>query len=259
MLCGREHTDLGRVACLAEGDVALAISRGGAAKRYAYSDPNEDGVAFAHGPGGLLLAVADGHGGHEASEQVVKDLLGWAADWTLESLPPEPWEQAAAGFIERSHDSIRARGASGGNPDARTTLSFALVRPGEDWWAWASVGDSHVFGMSAEEAVECGPSEGKLLFLGAPMRESNELGLRLGREPLAGVRGLVLSSDGLSERGIGVADPARAVCEALATAGGHAPPLVPLETARALVEIALAAHRRHDAGDNIACAVWLRS
>ena len=258
VLLGREHTDIGRVACVAEGSLALAISRGGAAKRYAYRDPNEDAVGFAHGPGGVMLAVADGHGGHEAAEQAVNAVLGLAADWTGVSLPQEPWEHAAARFVARTHDAIRERGVRGGRPEARTTLGFALARPAEDWWAWASAGDSHIFRMAAEDAIECGPNTGKLLFLGTPMHEADELGLRVGREPLNGVRGLALSSDGLSERGIGVADPPGAVREAMATGAGYAPGLRPLETARALVETALAAHRSQDAGDNIACAIWLR-
>ena len=106
------------------------------------------------------------------------------------------------------------------------------------------------------------PIEGKLLFLGAPMRESDELGLRIGHEPLTGVRGLALSrATGLSERGIGVADPAasrpgRALQPAADT---HPAELRPArDRPGAGGNHALASHRSHDAGDNIACAVWLR-
>jgi serine/threonine protein phosphatase PrpC len=243
---------------LAEGSLALAISRGGAVKRYRYSEPNEDAVGFAHGPGGVMLAVADGHGGYEAAEQAVDEVLALAAEWIDAALPGEPWEDAAARFVAHTHDAIRARGVRGGRPEARTTLGFALARPAEDWWAWASAADSHVVGIAREAVSEVGPNPGKLLFLGSPMREADELGLRVGREPLTGVRGLALASDGLSERGIGVDDPPRAVGDALATGARHPPGVRPLETARALVEIALASHRDHDAGDNIACAIWLR-
>ena len=59
VLRGREHTGIGQIACVAEDELALAISRGGAAKRYAYKDPNEDAAGFATGTGGRLLAVAD--------------------------------------------------------------------------------------------------------------------------------------------------------------------------------------------------------
>lgn len=258
VLRGRDHTGIGRVACLAEGALGLAISRGGATKRYAHRDPNEDAVGFAHGPGGVVLAIADGHGGHQASEQAVEELIALAADWTGPTQPPEPWEHAAARFVTRIHDAIRAAGASGGNPGARTTLSFASIRPLEDRWAWAAVGDSHVFRLAGDDAVECGAGDGAPRFLGSPAREGDELDLRLGHEPLPGMRGLVLVSDGLSERGIGVADPPGAVAEAVALGARHPLHLRPLESARTLVEIALDSHRRHDAGDNVACAIWLR-
>jgi hypothetical protein len=257
-LRGQEHTGIGRLACLSEGAAALALSRGGAPKRYAYADPNEDATGFALGPGGALLALADGHSGHQASEQAVGELLARAAGWLAEAPSEEPWEHAAARTVAEVHDAIRARGARGGNPASRTTLCFALIRPAEDVWAWASVGDSHVFRLSADPAVECGPHSGKNAFLGSPSRESDELGLRSGHEPLVAVQGVALASDGLSERGIGVADPPAAVAEAAAAGTAHAPHLRPLETARALAEIAMASHRRQDAGDNIACAVWIR-
>jgi len=258
-LRGQDHTGIGRIACVAEGSVALALSRGGAAKRYAYVDPNEDAVGFALGPGGLVLVVADGHGGHQASERAIGELLAHAAGWTGQRPPDVPWEHAALHAVEKVHDGIRARAARGDPPGSRTTLSFALVRPAEDYWAWASVGDSHVFRVSDEPTIECGPNTGKLLFLGAPSREADELGLRLGHEPLIGVRGLALASDGLSERGIGVADPAAAVTDAVTRGAVHPLELRPLETARALTETSLDSHRKQDAGDNIACAVWLRS
>ena len=258
VLRGRDHTGVGRIACLAEGAVALAISRGGAAKRYSYVDPNEDAVGFATGPGGVLLAVADGHGGHEASEQVVGELLTHAAGWIGERPWSEPWEHAAGDAICRLHDGVRYRAAGGVNPESRTTLSFALVRPAEDLWAWASVGDSHIFRVSDEPTLECGPHSGKLLFLGAPTREGDDLGLRCGQEALARVRGLALVSDGISERGIGVADPPAAVTRAIEAGMRHPTELRPLETARTLAEIAVASHRDQEAGDNVACAFWLR-
>src|SRR3972149_99852 len=67
LLHGREHTKIGAVAALAEGRCAIALSRGGYAKGYVHRDPNEDAAAFAFGAEGMLLAVADGHGGHEAA------------------------------------------------------------------------------------------------------------------------------------------------------------------------------------------------
>ena len=77
-------------------------------------------------------------------------------------------------------------------------------------------------------------------------------------EPLAGTQALVLVTDGLSERGIGVADPARAVADALAAARAEKSDLRPLHACKGVTEAAMEAQRRNNAGDNIATALlWL--
>ena len=83
LLRGRDHTRLGITAAVAEGRAAIALSRGGAPKSYRYRDPNEDVALFAEGEGGILLAVADGHGGCDAAETAVEKLLAsFAPAWT---------------------------------------------------------------------------------------------------------------------------------------------------------------------------------
>ena len=79
--------------------------------------------------------------------------------------------------------------------------------------------------------------------------------VRSGQNSLADTRAMILSTDGLSERGIGVDLPEAAVLEAVDRAARLDADLAPLETARHLVELALEAHRRHKAGDNMATAV----
>ena len=51
LLRGREHGLLGAVDAIAEGNAAIALSRGGAAKRYAYREPNEDAAAAGNATG----------------------------------------------------------------------------------------------------------------------------------------------------------------------------------------------------------------
>ena len=69
---------------------------------------------------------------------------------------------------------------------------------------------------------------------------------------------MLLVTDGISERGIGVDAPEAAVLESVERAGRAESQLRPLEAARTAVELALAAHRRNGAGDNVASAVvWL--
>jgi serine/threonine protein phosphatase PrpC len=259
LLHGREHTKLGAIAALAEGSCAIALSRGGFAKGYAHRDPNEDSAAYAFGPDGALLAVADGHGGHEAAAQALDTLLSRFAEAWTDAAPLGPtWPARAGEALEQLHGEIVATGTRGGNPEARTTLALALARPGEDLLLFASVGDSHVFVARAAEAVDLAQRrDARPAYLGSPSLAPAELVAMalIGSVPLSGTRALALATDGLSEQGIGVAAPRTAVLEVLARVARTGPDLQPLEVARGLVECALAAHRVQRSGDNVATAV----
>jgi len=263
VLRGDEQTLLGGISAIAEGDAAIVVSTGGARKRYASVDPNEDAAAFAIGEGGILLMVADGHHGREAAE--------WAVERTLERSAPL-WTAPNAGDLDRDWAEVAAeafldanavildRAARGGRAKARTTLALALVRPREDLLAWAAVADSLVFRVAESEARALAPTGPARVFLGAPAE--TEASLRphfaVGRESLAGARAVVLATDGLSERGVGVESPEATLLAAANRVRRADPAARPLELARGLVEDALAAHRRHRAGDNVATAcVWL--
>ncbi len=260
VLRGREHTKLGAVAALAEGRCAIALSRGGFAKGYRYRDANEDAAAFALGPAGALVAVADGHGGCEAAELALTKLFeGFGEAWTGPGALASRWAQTAGDAIAEIHAEIVERGTTGGNPEARTTLALALARPGEDLLAFAAVGDSHVFVADAATAFDLVAAEGTPTYLGSPSLEPGDLRARavIDARPLADARAVALATDGLSEHGIGVAAPELAVIEALARAERSRPDVWPLETARSLVECALASHRRNRSGDNVAAAVLI--
>jgi serine/threonine protein phosphatase PrpC len=259
LLRGSEHGLVGGVASLAAGRAAIALSRGGAAKQYAHRDPNEDAAAFADGSGGVLLAVADGHWGCAAAELALATLLArFASPWTAAAPPGAQahWRDAARDALVALNDEIRRRLAAGVADWPRTTLALALVRPAEDWLGVASLGDSHAFRVDARGGADLA-DEAAPAFLGdAPERVAR--GIRAEAHRLAGTRALVLATDGLSERGIGVADPAAAVAECAAAAARAAPELRPLELARAVVERALAAQREQGAGDNVAtAAIWI--
>ncbi|MEE2677592.1 MAG: PP2C family serine/threonine-protein phosphatase [Myxococcota bacterium] len=253
-LRGREHFGLGRVACIAEGPCAIAISQGGAAKTYAHKDPNEDCAAFAHADGTTLLVVADGHAGTEAAELAIDKLIeANAPTWLAPDFSDAGWEEQARGAMAAVHAEIVARSVQTGS-ESRTTVSFALVSPRANRLTWASAGDSHVFRVG-EKSEELGPAQGALHFLGSPAQTADDLVVRCGTASLAGASAVVLATDGLSEHNIGVADPAAAAREATEAAQEAERALRPLAAARGLAEIALAAQRGHRAGDNIATAV----
>lgn len=258
VLRGRDHTGEGRIAAIAEGRTVVALSRGGAPKVYAHKDPNEDGAGFARGDGGDLLVVADAHGGHEAAELAVDVLIErFAPEWTTSSGLLTPWPELARRAAGEANAAILDRAARGGNLESRTTLAFALVRPREDLLGWASVGDSHVFRVDASETVELTPAGREPVhFLGSPSRTLESLEIHIDSQALGATRALVLATDGLSECGIGVDNPQEAVSAAVAHAELARPELRALVAARHLVEQALAAHRRHHAGDNVATSVY---
>lgn len=261
LLRGREHTHLGTVAAVAEGRAAIALSPGGAAKTYLHTDPNEDAAVFAEGEAGWLVAVADGHGGFEAAEVALEHLLqNPAHDWTAVAQAEEAWRRQASAVLADAHRQIQEERSAA--KVSSTTLALAVAAPGAGRLFWAFVGDSHIFRVRGDQVVDLTASDttARRFFLGDP-RASEERVRELcaaGVEPLAGVRALVLATDGLSEEGIGVQDPPAAVLEAVEQASRHPLELRALEVARGLVECALEAHRRNPSGDNAAvAALWL--
>jgi len=260
LLRGREHPWLDAVDAVAEAHAAIALSRGGARKRYPHTEPNEDAAGFALGAEGAFVAVADGHGGFEGSEVTLEHLLGGpAAQWTEApgALDADGFRRQALAALLDANDAVhRERGGR----VARTTVSFAVLLRAPLRLLHAAVGDSHLFVAGAAGVREVAPAAQPVGFLGMASESVEALApvVRIGEEPLAGVRAVVLVTDGLSEKGVGVADPAAAVAEAVrhaerAPAGSRA-----LEVARDLAESALAAQRRQRSGDNVAVAVlWL--
>jgi protein phosphatase 2C-like protein len=261
LLRGRDHLLLGAAAALAEQQVAIALSRGGAPKNYSHRDPNEDACAFAWTEHASLVAVADGHWGSAGAELALDRLLArHAARWTS----PSPIALADRWFLEAPdvvldlHQALLLAG--GADVVGRTTLAIALVRPREGWWATLLVGDSHVFAVNGASAREPSPAaEDQVIFVGDPRldRAGFERGVRCVLDHGA-PHAIVLATDGLSEAGIGVTDPARAVAEGVGAARAQPAGARPLAAARGVLERALEAQRGNAAGDNVATAcVWL--
>jgi len=263
LLRGREHLDLGAVDAIAEGRAAVAISMGGARKAYAHTDPNEDAAAFALGRAGALLAVADGHRGFEASEVLLEHLLHHPApQWTEPGgVTAEAWTRHALAVLCDANAEILRERLHSEHGDARTTLALALVLPAQGLLLHAAVGDSHLFRVGREAVEDLAAPEGPEAFFlghGPETPESLARKARIGVCRLEETRALVLATDGLSEKHVGVEDPSATVAEVTRAAREAAPDRRALEAARGVLEAALAAHRRNPSGDNAAVAVmWL--
>ena len=260
ILRGSESQIIGGVSVVSEASAAISLSQGGFKKRYSHADPNEDAAAFALGEAGVLLAVADGHNGCNAAESAIDELMLRAGAILAcdRNTSDEWWKKTFMETIGAIQTALVSRVAQGVRGHSRTTLALALVLPGEDLLAFASVGDSHIFRVCPNEVVDLGThSEGLRCFLGNPADDLGSLAKNsvVGVESLANTKAVILATDGISEPGIGVDVPEFTISECAAGADRSAPDLRPLRLARDVAEAALAAHQRHRAGDNIAAAV----
>jgi serine/threonine protein phosphatase PrpC len=267
-LCGRDHHRIGAVELIAEGSTAIALSRGGARKTYSYTDPNEDCVAFAWGPGGQMVLAADGHHGELGSEAAVHTILEEVAEgWTATEAPVHErgdWTQQGLEALMRVNRAILEVAGKTQLPPAPTTFVLALVRPEDDLLLHLSVGDSHLFAIGNGDAQELAGRDPEWNF--TPFLGYEEASIELleryalvGERRLEGLRAVVLATDGLSEPGIGVEDPARCVLGVTAEVELDAPEhRRATDICRGVTETALHAHRRQKAGDNVGCSViWL--
>jgi serine/threonine protein phosphatase PrpC len=137
-------------------------------------------------------------------------------------------------------------------------LAIALARPREDRLSVAAVGDSHIFRIDAEGATELGwqtLGRENPHYLGPEEETWHRPNAALSETPLSGTRCLVLVTDGLSEPGIGVDDPAAVLSAASSEARSVELARRPQWLARRIVELAQESHRRHRSGDNVAAAV----
>lgn len=261
-LRGREHHALAEIALQTQDDAAIALSIGGAPKRYAHTDPNEDAALLVARDATLLLAVADGHGGYEAAEVALETVRDWAA--RLPASIGETWHERVIEALVEANSRIRAGATRGGRRHSRTTLALARIEPAQGALRWASIGDSHVFhlanGVLDLAHAHHDSNDGPTHFLGHTEETEQSLAnkCRMGDERLAGTQALVLATDGLSERGVGVDEPEDTVAAALIAAAEQAAAERAGALARGVIEAALDAHRRRRSGDNVATAVaWL--
>lgn len=260
LLLGRAQQAFGDVGAASDANVAVALSRGGAAKPYAHTDPNEDAVLAASGARGFLVAAADGHWGLHASEAAIERLRGaFVPDWVDgPERSPDRWYQDVLHALVALNEAVFASHAGDAKP--RTTFALAFVRPKEELLVAASIGDTHLFVATPDAVREILPKPRKFHVLGQQRWSASRLEqiARFEVHPCAGVEALIAATDGLSEEGIGVADP-----EATVRATVDAARTLPLTaraaaTARGIVDAAVAAHVAQQAGDNIGAAVAWR-
>lgn len=263
LLVGRDHNEIGAIGLVAEGPCAISISRGGAAKTYSHTEPNEDACLFAMGPGGALIAVADGHHGAAGAEISMRHLLEHVAPaWTAggggsaEALTDE-----AADVLTAINREIQAEAERCELPLSPTTLSLVLVRPGEDLLLHVSVGDSHIFWTRDTLPHDLGWAahhDERPAYMGYGTTPEHDERHTIACESLAGTRSLVLVTDGFSEDGIGHDSPETELDSIQTLSLAFEDDLRAVETCRGVADSALSIQRKNSAGDNLSCAVWIQ-
>jgi serine/threonine protein phosphatase PrpC len=229
-LLGRDWAELGPLglADLPDGG-ALALSRGALPKAYAHTDPNEDAALLVRTSTGVLLAVADGFNGVEASELAIERARARAAELV------EASGDAFRAEVARLADDVLA--ALPRRSRSRSCLVIAALR-GESAEV-ASLGDSNAFIAGAANGLA---SENSLL-IGNPeplsRARADLFHLRFTR---AGGERIALVSDGVTNF---ISDLTR-IPRLLAESATD------LAAARAIAEAALDG----GAGDNVAVAVF---
>lgn len=90
----------------------------------------------------VLLAVADGMGGHEDGELASAAAVQAVSRLYSRPIPPQP-EETLRDFVLDAHRRIRARVAVGGAVRMGTTLTIAWLLEGKVYWV--NVGDSRLY------------------------------------------------------------------------------------------------------------------
>ncbi len=120
-LLGRDYPELGPLGLASFPDGgALALTRGELAKSYRHQDPNEDGALIVQTERGVLLAVADGYNGVQASEAA----LGVTRDRAVELVAES--EQAFRAEVMNVVAAVSARLRT--STRSRTCLVVASLR-----------------------------------------------------------------------------------------------------------------------------------
>ena len=264
LLRGREHMLLGAVATLAERRVAIALSRGGAAKTYGHRDPNEDACAFAWTEHAWLVAVADGHWGSGGAELALDRLLErHAPRWTSPSpiALADRWSLEAPDVVlDLNHALLAAGDAQRHDRAARRSRSASCARATAGGRR-CSIGDSHLFAVDGATARECVAAPcptrscSSAIRASTARRSSAACAAPSSRERRA--RSCSPRTDSPKPESASPTPRARSRTASRA-AREQSADLRPLAAARGLAERALEAQRRNVAGDNVATAcIWL--
>ncbi|HEX5808544.1 MAG TPA: protein phosphatase 2C domain-containing protein [Anaerolineales bacterium] len=149
IIYGKEHETPGKVygRDLAPLDIGLGTSVGVATK------PNEDCVGAAALGSELILAIADGHWGRDASEMAVSKAVQLLRGDARPSKDSETRARLFALFDQVNTELYRLATSAPGASASETTLIVCHVKetPLGKYLYWSSFGDSYLFALRNKE------------------------------------------------------------------------------------------------------------
>lgn len=251
VLHGPHHPTLGARTVRAVGPLgAVGLSAGRYPKAAPALDANEDAVLGVAGPGGAVIAVADGHLGADAACAAVDAVAGLAHRVAGEA-PVRP-RRGVAELAHAAAEAVAHARAASDRRDTATALSVVAVAGRAAWVV--TFGDTAVVRVRRGRAKPLSRA-GPFLAAGTPVPTPRRHRLRPGDE-------VVAASDGVTDhlgRGwpgqvarrvaVGSATGEAAAGEAAsASAAGRPPP-------RAVVDAVLLGAMAGAAGDHLSCAM----
>lgn len=136
---------------------------------------------------GVLLAVADGMGGHEDGELASAAAVQALSRLYARPLPRDP-ENALRQFMLDAHARIRERASASGPVKMGTTLTVAWVLGAEVYWA--HVGDSRLYHWRAGRLTRLSRDHTRAEFAARDRREEPKHPQYLSQNFIYGSRGL---------------------------------------------------------------------
>jgi serine/threonine protein phosphatase PrpC len=170
---GRDHDAKGEIflESLDSLPVTLGTSAGTTAK------PNEDAVGVSVQGSEMVLAIADGHWGREASEIAVSKAVELIGPESLHMPKNEPRERLFSLFDEINSQLYDMAPSASASTTPETTLVVGLIREMEDgkFLYWASFGDSYIFLLRKEMIKQLNSLNARWLGYLSKLSEKNEV------------------------------------------------------------------------------------
>jgi serine/threonine protein phosphatase PrpC len=153
LLLGRDHTELGDAATETVGPVSAALTRGRHPKAFPYTEPNEDALCAAVTDEMVLLAVADGHHGTDASHTAITKIAS--------TIPTLDRSQAAYEAVSLAATAIVSLPVPTDAPPGTTLTVVSITDATASFAGWGDSAAFHLRGRRLQPILDRKPVFGR--------------------------------------------------------------------------------------------------